>query len=107
MTKLRKPALAILAAILITRAAAQVRTPQVLHTFTGGTDGAKLCGATANGGYLDNGTVFQFDLNTGRNTVLHTFTGGTADGAGPAGGLVRDSAGNLYGATRLGGARSC
>ena len=34
-------------------------------------------------------------------TVLYTFTGG-ADGAFP-GGLVQDSAGNLYGTTRGGG----
>jgi uncharacterized repeat protein (TIGR03803 family) len=113
MTKIRQPALAILAAILMIRAA-EAQTPKVLHTFTGGTDGAnpngglilhaaKLFGATANGGYLDNGTVFHFDLNTGRKTVLHIFTGGTADGANPAGGLVRDPAGNFYGVTRLGG----
>jgi uncharacterized repeat protein (TIGR03803 family) len=34
--------------------------------------------------------------------VLYSFTGG-ADGGGPYGGLVRDSAGNLYGTTLLGG----
>jgi prepilin-type N-terminal cleavage/methylation domain-containing protein len=34
--------------------------------------------------------------------VLHTFTGG-ADGASPLAGLIRDSAGNLYGAASLGG----
>jgi uncharacterized repeat protein (TIGR03803 family) len=94
--------------------AAQAQTYKVLHTFTGGTDGsnpngglalsgAKLYGTTANGGYLDRGTVFQIDTNTGQNTVLHIFTGGTVDGANPADGLVRDSAGNLYGTTRLGG----
>jgi uncharacterized repeat protein (TIGR03803 family) len=36
-------------------------------------------------------------------TVLHTFSGG-ADGGYPAGKLVRDSAGNLYGTTSTGGA---
>jgi uncharacterized repeat protein (TIGR03803 family) len=35
-------------------------------------------------------------------TVLHTFTGGT-DGVWPQGGLVQDTAGNLYGTTFLGG----
>jgi len=34
--------------------------------------------------------------------VLHTF-GGPGDGGIPYGGLVRDSAGNLYGTTQLGG----
>jgi uncharacterized repeat protein (TIGR03803 family) len=36
--------------------------------------------------------------------VLHTFVGGTTDGAGPMGGLVRDSSGALYGTTANGGA---
>ena len=87
---------------------------RVLHSFTGGADGsnpngsivlnsAKLYGTTSSGGYLDNGTVFQIDLKTGRNTVLHTFTGGAADGANPADGLVQDPEGNFYGTTRLGG----
>jgi uncharacterized repeat protein (TIGR03803 family) len=35
-------------------------------------------------------------------TVLHTFTGGR-DGVWPRGGLVQDTAGNLYGTTFLGG----
>src|ERR1039458_1607249 len=39
---------------------------------------------------------------TGTETVLHTFTGG-ADGGVPLAGVVRDSAGNLYGTTELGG----
>jgi uncharacterized repeat protein (TIGR03803 family) len=34
--------------------------------------------------------------------VLHAFTGGT-DGSAPAGGVLRDSSGNLYGATKSGG----
>jgi len=34
--------------------------------------------------------------------VLYTFTGG-ADGGYPSGGVIRDSAGNLYGATFEGG----
>ena len=38
----------------------------------------------------------------GQQTVLYTFTNGS-DGANPVGNLVRDSVGNLYGTTKLGG----
>jgi hypothetical protein len=41
----------------------------------------------------------------GTETVLHTFTGG-AGGANPVGGLIRDTAGNLYGTTQDGGSGS-
>lgn len=37
------------------------------------------------------------------NTILHVFQGGTNDGLEPAGGVVFDSKGNLYGATTYGG----
>ena len=39
--------------------------------------------------------------------VLHTFRGAPADGEGPFGGLIRDSAGNLYGTTTSGGRGKC
>lgn len=86
----------------------------VLHTF-GGADGAgplgslvrdasgNLYGTTVGGGDtnfcngLGCGVVFKL-ATTGKFTVLHTFEGGS-DGAAPAGGLVRDSSGNLYGTT--------
>jgi uncharacterized repeat protein (TIGR03803 family) len=83
----------------------------VLYTFTGGADGGtsyarlvrdsagNLYGTTAGGGAFASGVVFKLDA-TGHETVLHTFTGG-ADGGLPYAGLVRDSAGNLYGATLL------
>ncbi|MGA8493494.1 MAG: choice-of-anchor tandem repeat GloVer-containing protein [Terriglobales bacterium] len=89
----------------------------VLHSFTGGADGGEpyaglvrdsagnLYGTTyyggASGAY---GAVFKLDT-TGAETVLYSFTGG-ADGGQPLAGLVRDSAGNLYGTTREGGAYS-
>lgn len=41
-----------------------------------------------------------------RETVLHAFQGGT-DGGGPLGGLISDSAGNLYGTTYEGGGTGC
>jgi uncharacterized repeat protein (TIGR03803 family) len=46
------------------------------------------------------GVVFKVDT-TGKETVLHTFTG--TNGASPGGGLLRDSAGNFYGTTFVGG----
>jgi len=36
-------------------------------------------------------------------TVLYSFMGGAVDGAGPTAGLIRDTAGNLYGTTAYGG----
>lgn len=79
-----------------------------LYTFKNGTDGAQpqfrmvsingeLYGTTRFGGDLNCtcGVIFKVTKG-GRETVLYRFTGG-ADGAQPQG-LVRDSAGNLYGA---------
>jgi len=52
------------------------------------------------------GIVFKI-TPAGTETVLHSFTGGT-DGCGPFfGSLVRDSEGNLYGATSSGGSTAC
>src|SRR5208282_3849903 len=48
------------------------------------------------------GVVFKVDPS-GNETVLYTFTGG-ADGGYPLAGVIRDSAGNLYGTTNGGGA---
>jgi uncharacterized repeat protein (TIGR03803 family) len=45
--------------------------------------------------------VYKLD-KAGKETVLYNFSGG-ADGAFPYGGLIRDSAGNLYGTTTSGG----
>lgn len=53
------------------------------------------------GGTRDAGVVFKIDPS-GSQTVLYSFTGG-ADGSSPNG-LIRDSAGNLYGTTNSGGA---
>src|SRR5580704_18075848 len=41
-----------------------------------------------------------------KEKVLYSFHGGT-DGAGPAGGVVFDKQGNLYGATQQGGGTNC
>jgi uncharacterized repeat protein (TIGR03803 family) len=84
----------------------------VLHTFSGGADGAgpssgvirdaagNLFGTTQNGGPSNSGTVFQVD-RTGKATVLYSFTGGT-DGASPEVGVVPFGA-YLYGTTSGGG----
>jgi uncharacterized repeat protein (TIGR03803 family) len=106
---------------------------KVLYSFQGGTDGStpaggvvfdaagNLYGATEQGGGSDCkptgycGTVFQLKPPTNQGdpwteTLLHVFAGVTAtepDGADPAGGLVIDAAGNLYGTTAYGGSGNC
>jgi hypothetical protein len=42
-----------------------------------------------------------------KEKVLYSFQGGTSDGSVPAGGVVFDPQGNLYGATTFGGPASC
>jgi uncharacterized repeat protein (TIGR03803 family) len=54
-------------------------------------------GTTYAGGTAAAGTVYKLDT-AGNFTVLYNFTGG-ADGGYPVGGVIRDSAGNLYGTT--------
>jgi len=91
----------------------------ILHTFTGEADGGDpqsgvirdsngtLFGTTDSGGKTGClglqgcGVVYMLAL-TGQYTNLYTFTG-AADGGNPQAGLVRDSAGNLYGTTYVGG----
>ena len=89
----------------------------VLDSFTGGTDGGypstglirdaagNLYGTTSVFGTYGVGVAFKLDP-AGNETVLHAFTGG-ADGGNPSAGLIRDSAGNLYGTTYQGGNTSC
>jgi uncharacterized repeat protein (TIGR03803 family) len=92
----------------------------ILYNFTDGTDGAgpqgtlvrdaagNLYGATQNGGDLSVrncisgiwkgcGVLFKLDPS-GAETTLYAFTDGR-DQAYPNGGLLRDSARNLYGTT--------
>jgi uncharacterized repeat protein (TIGR03803 family) len=96
--------------------------PTVLYNFTGKGDGAipnglvrdaagNLYGTTFVGGNGCSspgcGIVFKLELDGGFK-VLHSFTG--TDGSNPfyfGGGLLRDKAGNLYGATEQGGLNSC
>lgn len=64
-----------------------------------------LYGTTFYGGAYGFGTVFKLDANS-NESVLYSFAGGT-DGANPYGGVVRDSAGDLYGTTSAGGNPVC
>src|SRR5271166_3676379 len=89
----------------------------VLYSFTGGSDGGNpwsadlvfdqtgsLYGTTAYGGrmgcYSSCGVVYKLTPSSGgwMETVLYSFTGGN-DGGNPAGGVIFDQAGNLYGVT--------
>jgi len=100
----------------------------VLHTFTGGHDGAvggnnmvadsagNLYGTTEAGGSESTkcapwtgrpgcGVVFRLTptgFGSWKETVLHTFTAGE-DGGVPNPGVILDSEGNLYGTTLFGG----
>ena len=89
--------------------------PAVLYAFPGppggqyprasgvifGSDG-HLYGATNYGGGHGAGVLYQMDAH-GDETVLYTFAFTTANGFGqPDEGVIRDSDGNLYGATFIG-----
>jgi uncharacterized repeat protein (TIGR03803 family) len=98
-------------------------TETILHSFNAnGTDGfnaftslvfdtaGNLYGATMSGGIHQglngNGTVFELTPQAdGSWTESMLFSFDSTDGAGPSwGGLIFDASGNLYGATRGGGA---
>lgn len=100
-------------ALLASAIGVPAQTFTVLHNFAGVPDGASpyagllldangnLYGTTTQGGSLaGSGTVFELD-STGAERVLYRFNG--PDGSNPTGSLIRDSAGNLYGTTLLGG----
>jgi uncharacterized repeat protein (TIGR03803 family) len=91
-------------------------TETVLHSFIG-SDGSSpdaallmdsagnFYGTATGGGTNGLGVVFELSQSSGkwRTSVLHSFTGLNSDGAYPNSALVKDSAGNLYGATFAGG----
>jgi uncharacterized repeat protein (TIGR03803 family) len=97
------------------QAQAQTATETVLHSFASPPKGANpfagvirdsagnLYGTTYNGGAAGAGVVYKVDT-AGHQTVLYSFTG-LADGGYPEAGVIRDSAGNLYGTTLQGGGR--
>ena len=85
----------------------------VLHAFTGGRDGANagatefifdsagnLYSTTLSGGTHGYGVVYKLTPKSGggwKETVLHAFN--DKSGANPAGGVIFDAVGNLYGTT--------
>jgi uncharacterized repeat protein (TIGR03803 family) len=93
-------------------------TEKVLYSFAGGSDGfspfggvtfdsaGNLYGTTHSGGTQGFGTAFELipgSNGTWTHNILHSFTG-AGDGSNPFSALAFDAAGNLYGATELGGA---
>jgi uncharacterized repeat protein (TIGR03803 family) len=94
----------------------------VLHSFTGGSDGASPAAslsADASGTLYgttfgtifgetpkSSGTVFKIAPDGSNYAVLYNFCSlaSCADGAGPDGSVILDVAGNLYGTTENGGA---
>lgn len=117
--KIRRLALAltpVVALALIAMQPAHAQTFAVIHTFTGGADGAtplatpllhngNMYGTTIGGGLYANGAVYAVNFTSGVNTPLYSFTG-TPDGADPIGGLIQDSSGNFYGVAYRGGANN-
>jgi uncharacterized repeat protein (TIGR03803 family) len=103
----------------LSRSAHGVWTETTLYSFAGGADGSNprytnlifdaagnLYGVTEFGGTAHGGTVFELSPQAGggwTESVLYAFAGGATDGANPLGGLVFDTAGNLYGAASDGG----
>ena len=75
------------------------RYPSASLTFDSKGD---LYGTTQQGGSAGFGTIFKVD-GTGKETIVHNFAGNPHDGQYPVQSMIRDSKGNFYGATELGG----
>jgi uncharacterized repeat protein (TIGR03803 family) len=111
----------VVCAVFLISGTAKAGTLTILHAFHGGSrDGANphaapfmdgkgdLYGTTEAGGPLGCGTVYKLHKSHGawNETILYSFQCGD-DGFGPVGGVITDSAGNLYGGTQLGGTGEC
>ena len=104
--------------IVVASQPAQAQTFNVIHTFTGGLDGANpyagvmldqggnLYGTAYQGGAAGNGTVYQLK-HKGSGWTLNTLyafaQGGDGDGANPEARVIFGPNGTLYGTTRYGG----
>jgi len=101
--------------VLLLGSLAQSQTFTSLYSFAGPPDGAgpsagviedssgNLYGTAPSGGSSNSGAVFKLTPD-GKETVLYNFSG-HSDGSVPLVPLIRDSKGNLYGATAYGGIR--
>ena len=95
-------------------AVSQKGTATVLYSFGPGSNGynpysgllrdkaGNLYGTTYYGEGNCAGTLFKLDAKTHALTIVHCFNS-ALDGGNPYGGLVQDSAGNIYGTAYLGG----
>ena len=103
--------------------AAHAGTLTVLYAFQGPSAGdgqqplavptmdskGDLYGTTMYGGSHGGGIVYRLHRTKSgawKESILHSFAGGT-DGSHPAGGVIMDSSGNLYGGTEYGGDPAC
>jgi uncharacterized repeat protein (TIGR03803 family) len=59
---------------------------------------------TSGGGAYGYGAVYEISRTTGTEKVLHSFSNTGKEGFSPAGGVILDAKGNLYGTTAVGGA---
>jgi uncharacterized repeat protein (TIGR03803 family) len=103
----------VLASTLVLVQSTRAQSFNVIHNFTGGTDGANplnglmmgasgnMYGTTSAGGAYNNGTVFRI-APPGLIQTLNAFKGG-ADGSSPESFLIEDAQGLLYGTTSAGG----
>jgi hypothetical protein len=114
------------AMLVLTANASAEWKEKVLYSFQGGSDGyqpaggvvfdkeGNLYGATSYNNscenLLDCGAVYELSLRQGAwvETTLHDFQGYShQDGGTPAGGVILDALGNVYGTTAYGGTGSC
>ena len=127
----RTPAILLAVLIFASNLSAAEWKEKVLYSFQGGTDGStpaggvvfdkagNLYGATTDGGanncpgIAQCGTVFQLQPPAKQGdpwteNQLYIFKGKNSnDGETPAGGVIFDQAGNLYGTTAYGGSGGC